>query len=144
MSAKGASEGAAEAGPSGGRGAERALFAQRLLRHVQFMPEGAEDAGPAGETDAKDPREIPHDDAFRSVEALPAGLDLRGHHRTAHWIRYCTFRDPRAQASWSMGRWRPSCCTAHCREGAPRPVLIGGRRGIKTADHLRCGACTRP
>jgi len=33
------------------------------------------------------------------------------------------FRDPRAQASWSMGRWLPSCCAAHCRERAPRPVL---------------------
>ena len=41
------------------------------------------------------------------------------------------FRDPRAQASWSMDRWLPSCCAAHCRERAPRPVLIGGRRGDK-------------
>jgi len=55
------------------------------------------------------------------------------------------FRDPRAQASWSMDRWLPSCCAAHCRERAPRPVLIGGRLGIKTADPLPCGAAgTRP
>ena len=38
------------------------------------------------------------------------------------------FRDPRAQASWSMGRWQPSRRAVHCRgEGPPRPVLISGR-----------------
>jgi len=41
------------------------------------------------------------------------------------------FRDPRAQASWTMGRWRPSCCAGRCRKGreeAPQPIMIWPRR----------------
>src|ERR1700722_9913919 len=36
------------------------------------------------------------------------------------------FRDPRAQASWSMDRWLPSCCAA-----AALRIAIGGRRRDK-------------
>ena len=48
------------------------------------------------------------------------------------------FRDPRAPSILVEGRWLTSCCAAHYGERALRPVLIGGRRGIKT--RTTCGA----